>query len=69
MVKLRTDRVPAFFGEHVWNTVDDVVEVAEADAAELLKIVDGAFHEVVSKAKGSTKNQVTEPDPDTTPSK
>ena len=47
MAKLRTDSVPRSFGEHVWNTVEDVVEVADADAHELLKIAEAKFHEVI----------------------
>lgn len=67
-MKLRTDRVPAFFGEHVWETVEDVVEVADHEALELLGIVDAEFHQVID-GKHVPKTQVTEPDPDTTPPK
>lgn len=70
MVKLRTDRAPAFFGEHVWETVDDVVEVTAEEAHTLLGIVDAEFHEVTSDSPkpSKRKTQVTEPDPDTAPS-
>lgn len=66
MAKLRTDRVPASFGEHVWNNVTDVVEVADDDAHALLGIVDAEFHEVID-APAAPKAKVTEPDPDAKP--
>lgn len=67
MVKLRTDRAPAFFGEHEWKTTDSVVEVTEDEAHQLLGIPDAAFIEVQTKESPKAKTQVTEPDPDAVP--
>jgi hypothetical protein len=59
MTALRNHKAPASApGGLVWDTTDQIVEVPQDLAGELLAIVDGGFVEVQAKAK------VTEPAPD-----
>lgn len=73
MAKLRATHAPAAFGNYIWNTPDDVVDVPAPDDAILLDIADAGFEGVPadapkSRAKPKGRAQITEPDPDAAPS-
>ena len=62
MAKLKCSITPASYGELVWNTPDDVVEVPDADAAQILCIPHAGFSEVTTKPRGR-KVEEAEPAP------
>ncbi len=66
MPVLSASHAPGAFGEYVWATADDEVEVTPEEAQALLAIPDAGFTEVLPKATAKPKGRakVTEPDPD-----
>ena len=59
MAFLQCSKTPAGFGEYVWNNPDDLVEVPDEHAVQILAIPDAGFSEVIDFAPAPTP----EPEP------